>query len=77
MRPQQNCGGFSPYNLYYGKDNSQRNIINFGQIVAKTAKTEYGITCGKTFCLEAEKADTDRVVVDEELIIVIKKGMCN
>jgi hypothetical protein len=73
--PQYNRGGFSPYNLYYGKDNNQRTIINFGQIVAKTAKTEYGVTCGKMFCLEAEKADKDRIVIDDELVSVIKKGM--
>ena len=73
--PNENRGGFSPYNLYYGKDNNQKNIINFGQVVAKSAKTEYGIICGKTFCIEAAKLDSDRVVLEIELIAVIKKGM--
>jgi hypothetical protein len=57
--PNENRGGFSPYNLYCERDNNQKNIINFGQIVAKAAKTEYGVICGKTFCIEAGKINSD------------------
>lgn len=49
--PQWNCGGFSPYNLNYGMDNSQKAILNFGQITAKTAVTEYSVKGAKLFCL--------------------------
>lgn len=72
--PQWNCGGFSPYNLYYGMDNSQKAILNFGQITAKTAITEYGVIGAKLFCLQAQKLCPEKLVVEEELVHVIKKG---
>lgn len=72
--PQWNCGGFSPYNLYYGMDNSQKAILNFGQITAKTAITEYGVIGAKLFCLQAQKLCHEKLVVEEELVHIIKKG---
>ena len=52
---QWNRGGFSPYNLYFGKSNTKKTTINFGEAAVKNCKTEYGVICARELCLEAEK----------------------
>jgi hypothetical protein len=52
---QYNRGGFSPYNLYYGKHGTQKTIINFGEVASKSCSTEYGVICAKELCSKAKK----------------------
>jgi hypothetical protein len=70
----RNRGGFSPYNLYYGKTNTKKTTINFGEVAMKNCKTEYGVICARELCVEAEKVAPFRHVTETELIAAMKKG---
>ncbi len=71
---QYNRGGFSAYNLYYGKNCTQKTSIILGEVAAKHARTEIGILCAKNYCLKAKKVAPNREVTEKEIITVIKKG---
>jgi hypothetical protein len=72
--PQWNRGGFSPYNLYFGKNSHQRSTINFGEVASRNATTEYGILCAKSMCLNAQKKAPGRMVTEEELMTAMTLG---
>jgi hypothetical protein len=61
--------------MMYGKTGSQRNNVVFGEVAAKYAKTEYGVLCAKFLCTRARKLDPTRIVSQEELQYIMKKGM--
>ena len=71
---QYNRGGFSPYNLYYGINGTQKTIINFGEIASKSCNTEYGIICARELCTKAKKLNSTKQLSQEELIAAMKKG---
>ncbi len=51
---QYNRGGFSPYNLYYGINGTQKTIINFGEGASKNCSTEYGVICARDNCAQRQ-----------------------
>ena len=71
---QYNRGGFSAYNLYYGKNCTQKTSVILGELAAKHARIEIGILCAKNYCLKAKKVAPTREVTEKEIISVIKKG---
>ena len=73
---QYNRGGFSPYNLYYGKHRTQKTIINFGEVASKNCSTEYGVICARELCSKAKKNNCSKQISEEELIAAMKKGKC-
>jgi hypothetical protein len=73
--PQWNRGGFSAYNMYYGKNCTQKTSVVFGEIAAKHAMSEFGIHCAKIYCLEAKKLAPEREVREKEIVQIMKKGM--
>ena len=40
--PLENRGNFSPYNLTYKKENSNKDVANFGEVRHHHCCTEYG-----------------------------------
>jgi hypothetical protein len=71
---QQNRGDLSPYNMYYGSNNVQKNVVSFGEIAAKKAKTEYGVLAAKAFCAKVEEVAPDHLVTNEQLLYMMNKG---
>jgi hypothetical protein len=72
--PQYNRGGFSAYNLYYGKHCTKKTIVVFGEVAANHAKTEFGVHSAKAYCLKARKLAPDREVTTKEIVDVIERG---
>lgn len=72
--PQFNRGGFSPYNLYFGKHGTQKTIVNFGEIALKNCNTEYGVVCARELCIQAKRLKGSRQLGDNELRTAMKKG---
>ncbi len=70
---QYNHGGFSVYNLYYGKNCTQKILILLlGELAAKHARIEIGILCAKNYCLE-KKVTPNIEVTEKEIISAVKK----
>jgi len=74
-RSQFNRGEkFSPYNFYYGKTPLGNKDTIFGEVAQKKCESEYGIIVANLFCNKAQKISKMRLVTEEELSYVMKKG---
>jgi hypothetical protein len=71
---QYNRGGFSPYNLYYGKNGTQKTTINFGELAVRNCNTEYGVICARELCLHAQRIQASKQLDEHEIIVAMKKG---
>jgi len=71
---QYNRGGFSPYNLYYGINGTQKTIINFGEVASKYCHTEYGVLCARELCTKANRINNSKQVTEEQIIVAMKRG---
>jgi hypothetical protein len=71
---QFNRGGFSPYNLYYGKNGTQKTTVNFGEVAVRNCNKEYGVICARELCLHAQRIKAAKLLGDHELIVAMIKG---
>ena len=71
---QFNRGGFSPYNLYYGKNGTQKKTTNFGEVAVRNCNTEYGVICARELCLHAQRIQASKQLDEHEIIVAMKKG---
>ncbi len=72
-----NRGGFSPYNLYFGKHGTQKTTVNLGEITVQNCSTEYGVVCARELCVQAKRIKGSRQLGDTEIIRAMKKGEFN
>jgi len=69
--PLENRGNFSPYNLTYKKENSNKEVANFGEVRHRHCRTEYGQIAAHLFCEKAYRINEDRLLTEEETAQVI------
>jgi len=72
--PLENRGNFSPYKLTYKKENSNKEIANFGEVRHHHCQTEYGGMAAHLFCEKANRLKKDRLLPESEIAEVMKKG---
>jgi hypothetical protein len=73
--PPWNRGGFSPYNLYFEKNCLHRTSINFGKVAAKNGTMEYGVFHAKSLCLNAQKKNSGKMVMEDLIISAMWLGV--
>jgi hypothetical protein len=72
--PLENCGNFSPYNLTYKKEISNKDVANFGEVRHRHCKTEYGQMAAHLFCEKTHRINKDRLLSEEEIAQVMRIG---
>jgi hypothetical protein len=76
QRTQYNRGDkFSPYNFYFEKKGTDKNLNVLGEVAQQHAKTEYGVLAAQLFSIKAQKLSTDRLLTKEELRYAIYMGI--
>jgi hypothetical protein len=72
--PLENRGNFSTYNLMYKKENSNKDVANFGEVRHRHCHTEYGQIAAHLFCEKTYRINNDRLLSEEEIAQVMRKG---
>jgi hypothetical protein len=65
---------FSPYNFYYGKTHLGNKETIFGEVAHQYCESEYGIMAAHLFSKKAQKIASSRLITEEELRYVMKRG---
>ena len=72
--PLENRGSFSPYYLTFKKENSNKEVVNFGEVRHRHCRTEYGQIAAYLFCEKTYRINKDILLTEEEIAQVMQKG---